>query len=87
MGLLARSPAGGVGTIDAGMIGAFLIFGQPGDIIFPAVLAYRTIAFWVPVPPGIVAYFGLRRTVLRWERERIGDGYTSQSKVTAEATS
>ena len=84
---LLPSPAGGLGTIDAGMIGSFLILGQPGEIVFPAVLAYRTIAFWVPVPPGIVAYFGLRRTVLRWERERIGDGYTSQSKVTAEATS
>src|SRR5215210_2202380 len=83
---LLPSPAGGVGTIDAGMIGAFLIFGQPGDIIFPAVLAYRTIAFWVPVPPGVVAYFGLRRTVSRWESER-EEGYTSQSKVAVEATS
>jgi uncharacterized membrane protein YbhN (UPF0104 family) len=84
---LLPSPAGGLGTIDAGMIGSFLILGQPGEIVFPAVLAYRTIAFWVPVPPGIVAYFGLRRTVSRWDRERIGGGYTSESKVTAEATS
>jgi len=88
LGLVANllpSPAGGVGTIDAGMIGAFLIFGQPGEVVFPAVLAYRTIAFWVPVPPGIVAYFGLRRTVSRWDDERAG-GYTSQSKVAVEAT-
>jgi uncharacterized membrane protein YbhN (UPF0104 family) len=82
---LLPSPAGGVGTIDAGMIGAFLIFGQPGEVVFPAVLAYRTIAFWVPIPPGVVAYVGLRKTVSRWEEERAGR-YTSQSKVTAEAT-
>jgi uncharacterized protein (TIRG00374 family) len=82
---LLPSPAGGVGTIDAGMIGAFLLFGQPAEVVFPAVLAYRTIAFWLPIPPGIVAYFGLRRTVARWDDEPAG-GYTSQSKVTVEAT-
>jgi uncharacterized protein (TIRG00374 family) len=81
---LIPSPAGGVGSVDAGMIGAFVLFGIPTGIVFPAVLTYRVIAFWLPIPPGIVAYFQLRRTVTRWERER--QGYTSQSKVTAEAT-
>ncbi|HEV2771852.1 MAG TPA: lysylphosphatidylglycerol synthase transmembrane domain-containing protein [Thermoleophilaceae bacterium] len=82
---LLPSPAGGVGTIDAGMIGAFLLFEQPAEVVFPAVLAYRTIAFWLPIPPGIVATFQLRRTVAEWERE--GDeGYTSESKVSVEAT-
>ena len=33
--------------------------------MFPAVLTYRVIAFWLPIPPGIVAYFQLRRTVAR----------------------
>ncbi len=82
---LLPSPAGGVGTLDAGMIGAFLLFGQPAEVVFPAVLAYRTIAFWLPIPPGIVAYFGLRRTVARWENEP-ERGYTSESKVIVEAT-
>jgi hypothetical protein len=27
------------------------------------------IAFWLPIPPGIVAFFQLRNTVNRWERE------------------
>ncbi|MDQ3586837.1 MAG: flippase-like domain-containing protein [Actinomycetota bacterium] len=79
---LIPSPAGGVGSVDAGMIAAFALFGIPGEIVFPAVLTYRVIAFWLPIPPGIVAYFQLRRTVHEWENE----GYTSQSKVTAEAT-
>ena len=30
---------------------------------------YRTIAFWLPLPPGIVAFFQLRRTIARWEEE------------------
>ena len=80
---LIPSPAGGVGSVDAGMIGAFVLFDVPSDIVFPAVLTYRVIAFWLPIPPGIVAYFQLRHTVARWEQER---RYTSQSKVTAEAT-
>lgn len=80
---LIPSPAGGVGSVDAGMIGAFLLFGVPNEVVFPAVLTYRVIAFWLPIPPGVLAYFQLRHTVARWEAQR--RGYTSKSKVTAEA--
>ena len=66
---LIPSPAGGVGSVDAGMIGAFVLFGVPSSVVFPAVLTYRVIAFWLPIPPGIVAYFQLRKTVARWEQE------------------
>jgi putative heme transporter len=82
---LIPSPAGGVGSVDAGMIAAFVLFGIDEATVFPAVLAYRVIAFWLPIPPGIVAFFQLRNTVARWERERsqgfAGKLYTSQSKV------
>ena len=82
---LIPSPAGGVGSVDAGMIAAFVLFGIDEATVFPAVLAYRVIAFWLPIPPGIVAFFQLRTTVARWERERregVAAGlYTSQSKV------
>jgi uncharacterized protein (TIRG00374 family) len=60
---------GGVGAVDAGMIGAFVLFGIPSSEVFTAVLTYRVIAFWLPIPPGIVAFFQLRNTVHRWERE------------------
>ena len=80
---LIPSPAGGVGSVDAGMIGAFVLFGVDKEIVFPAVLTYRVIAFWLPIPPGIVAYFQLRHTVAGWEEER---RYTSKSKVTTEAS-
>jgi len=83
---LIPSPAGGAGSVDAGMIGAFVLFGLPADSVFPAVLTYRVIAFWLPIPPGIVAYFQLRKTVGRWEAEDRSRGYTSQSKVVARAT-
>jgi len=57
---------GGVGSVDAGMIAAFLAFGEPSSTVFVSVLAYRVIAFWLPIPPGIFAYLQLRRTVGRW---------------------
>ena len=28
------------------------------------------IAFWLPIPPGIVAFLQLRKTVHRWEETR-----------------
>ena len=67
---LIPSPAGGVGAVDAGMIGAFTLFGIDEAVVFPAVLTYRVIAFWLPIPPGIVAFLQLRKTVARWEEER-----------------
>jgi uncharacterized protein (TIRG00374 family) len=67
---LIPSPAGGVGSVDAGMIGAFVLFGIDESTVFPAVLTYRVIAFWLPIPPGIVAFFQLRKTVAGWEQER-----------------
>ena len=60
---------GGVGAVDAGMIGTFVLFGLPSEAVFPAILMYRLIAFWLPIPPGIVAFVQLRRTVARWESE------------------
>lgn len=74
------SPAAGAGPVDAGMIAAFLLFDIPKESVFPAVLTYRLIAFWLPTIPGIIAYFQLRRRVHAWESEDAAS-YTSVSKV------
>ncbi|HVD38013.1 MAG TPA: lysylphosphatidylglycerol synthase transmembrane domain-containing protein [Solirubrobacterales bacterium] len=66
--LFPLAPAG-VGAVDAGMIGAFVLFGIPEETVFPAVLIFRLVAFWMPIPPGIFAFFQLRHTVHRWEQE------------------
>jgi uncharacterized protein (TIRG00374 family) len=60
---------GGVGAVDAGLIGAYVLFGLPEATCFAAVLIYRLIAFWMPMPPGIIAFFQLRGTVHHWEEE------------------
>ena len=65
---LAPDPAG-VGAVDGGLIGSFVIFGESASTVIAAVLVYRLIAFWMPLPPGIVAFLQLRRTVARWEAE------------------
>jgi len=67
---LIPSPAAGAGPVDGGMIAAFLLFDVNHEVVLPAVLVYRVIAFWLPIPPGIVAYFQLKRRVDRWQRER-----------------
>jgi len=66
--LFPLAPAG-VGAVDAGMIGAFVLFGIPEETVFPAILIFRLVSFWMPIPPGIVAFFQLRNTVHRWEAE------------------
>ncbi len=66
--LIPFAPAG-VGAVDAGMIGAFVLFGIPEDTVFPAILIYRLIAFWMPIPFGVAAFFQLRKTVTRWEAD------------------
>jgi uncharacterized protein (TIRG00374 family) len=57
---------GGIGGVDGGMIGALAAFGVDAGLAVLAVLAYRLLAFWLPSIPGVIAYFQLRRRVLRW---------------------
>jgi uncharacterized protein (TIRG00374 family) len=83
--LFPFAPAG-VGAVDAGMIGAFVLFGFPGDDVFAAVLTYRLFAFWLPIAPGIIAFFQLRRTVARWEVEGTPASRTGGVTSAAEAT-
>jgi uncharacterized protein (TIRG00374 family) len=66
--LFPLAPAG-VGAVDAGMIGAFVLFGLPEETVFPAILIFRLVSFWMPIPPGVVAFFQLRNTVRRWEED------------------
>ena len=79
---LAPSPGAGVGTVDAGLIGAFVVFGLDAEAVFPAVLVFRLIGFWLPIPLGVAAYLRLLPLAHRWEDERRAAG-TIKSKVKA----
>lgn len=62
---------GGIGGVEGGMIGSFLAFGVSAPLAVLAVLAYRTISYWLPTVPGAIAYVRLRHTVADW---RSSDG-------------
>jgi uncharacterized membrane protein YbhN (UPF0104 family) len=82
--LFPLAPAG-VGAVDAGMIGAFVLFGIPEATVFPAILVYRLVAFWLPLPLGIVAFLQLRHTAHEWEENGlpVDRSDTIQSEVLA----
>jgi uncharacterized membrane protein YbhN (UPF0104 family) len=52
---------GGIGSVDAGLIGIFALYHQPLAPTTAAVLVYHAIALWIPALPGSVAFVQLRR--------------------------
>jgi uncharacterized membrane protein YbhN (UPF0104 family) len=56
---------GGIGGIDGGLIGTFIVFGTPAAAATAAVLAYRIILFWIPLVLGSVAFVSLRRSMAK----------------------
>ncbi|HTX32205.1 MAG TPA: lysylphosphatidylglycerol synthase transmembrane domain-containing protein [Solirubrobacteraceae bacterium] len=54
---------GGIGGVDGGLIGAFVLYHQPLAETTAAVLVYHAIALWVPALLGTAAFIRLRRTL------------------------
>jgi uncharacterized membrane protein YbhN (UPF0104 family) len=52
---------GGLGGIDGGLLGTFIVYGTPAATTAAAVLAYRVILFWLPLIIGSIAFASLRR--------------------------
>ncbi len=57
------------GAVSGGMAGVLIACGVPADLALVSVLAYRSIAIWLPAPVGLAALRPLRRTVAAWARE------------------
>jgi len=51
---------GGIGVLDAGLVGALALYGLPVTHAAAAVLVYHAIAFWIPTLGGTVGYVRLR---------------------------
>jgi uncharacterized protein (TIRG00374 family) len=60
---------GGVGGVEGGMIAALAAFEIDAGQAVVAVLLFRAVTFWLPMIPGMIAYFQLRGTVERWRQE------------------
>ncbi len=61
---------GGIGGVDGGLVGAFVIYGQPAGASFIAVLAYRVILFWLPLLIGAIAFLSMQRKLRELEERR-----------------
>ena len=61
---------GGIGGVDAGLVGTLALYHVSLASAAGAVLAYRAIALWVPGVLGAGAFVALRRT-LRDEADKI----------------
>jgi uncharacterized protein (TIRG00374 family) len=55
IGTLAPTP-GGLGAVEGILIALYVSFGVPSATAVAVVLVYRLINFWLPIPPGFIAY-------------------------------
>jgi lysylphosphatidylglycerol synthase-like protein len=60
VGSLFPTP-GGIGAVEAAISAGLIAAGVPGSKAFAAVLLYRTVTFWLPVPVGWFAMQYLQR--------------------------
>jgi uncharacterized protein (TIRG00374 family) len=62
-GLLALIPLtpGGLGFVEAGLVGTLTLAGVPAQDAVLATLTYRLVSYWLPIPAGGVAYVAFRR--------------------------
>jgi uncharacterized membrane protein YbhN (UPF0104 family) len=51
---------GGVGALEAGLVGTLVLYGAPATRTAAAVLVYHAIAFWIPSLGGLLAYREVR---------------------------
>ena len=60
LGLIPVTP-GGLGFVEAGLVGTLTLAGVSGSAAVSATLLYRLVSFWLPVPAGGAAYVLFRR--------------------------
>jgi len=73
IGTLAPTP-GGLGAIEGILIALYVSFGVPSATAVAVVLVYRLINFWLPIPPGFIAYL-----VVKPGRQPIAEGEVEQA--------
>lgn len=60
LGNAAPTP-GGLGAVEAALVGGLTATGVPLAAAIPAVLAFRAVTFWLPAPIGYGAFVALQR--------------------------
>lgn len=54
---------GGIGGVDAGLVGALVLYGTPPATAAVGVLAFRAVLLWVPAALGAMAFIALKRSL------------------------
>jgi uncharacterized membrane protein YbhN (UPF0104 family) len=67
---------GGIGGVEGGMVGVFVACGMPISLAIVGTIAYQLVSTWLPVAPGLVAYWSLRRRIASWREE---DGVSDEA--------
>jgi uncharacterized membrane protein YbhN (UPF0104 family) len=60
---------GGIGGVEGGMVGVFVACGVPISLAIIGTIAYQVISTWLPVIPGLAAYWSLRRRIAGWREQ------------------
>jgi uncharacterized protein (TIRG00374 family) len=85
LALIPLTP-GGLGFVEAGLVGTLKLAGVAASHAFAATLLYRIVSFWLPLPAAGVAYALFRRRESRTARQRRGGSRlaAASSMLTAE---
>ncbi len=62
---------GGLGVIEASMSLLLIGFGVPAPTALAAVLIFRLISFWLPIPLGLVSFLNLQRNYTKMKIKNI----------------
>jgi hypothetical protein len=54
------------GAVSGGIVGVLVAFGVGADVALASVLAYRSVAIWLPAGIGLASLPSLRATMQRW---------------------
>ena len=57
----AAPTPGGLGAVEAALIGGFVAAGLSNDVAVPAVFLFRLATFWLPILPGWICFTWLQR--------------------------
>jgi hypothetical protein len=55
------------GAVSGGIVGVLIAFGVGADVALVSVLAYRSVAIWLPAGIGVATLPSLRSTLQRWQ--------------------
>jgi uncharacterized membrane protein YbhN (UPF0104 family) len=55
------------GAVSGGIVGVLIAFGVGADVALVSVLAYRSVAIWLPAGIGLATLPSLRTTLQRWQ--------------------